>query len=238
MIKYNDYIKENQLKLDGRHGFFMFLKLIDDLKFNFIKSNHYLNVGKYLYFFTTEHIKNKDKFYDYFRDCLSIKTTVNTAINLKDKRISFYFGIKDNKLEYGFQDDTTREIYKTGSFEVDDRYVKSLKSYKCLVLIVNIFKDVNLKNLKLLHEIKSSMKNWYEDKGKILILNENILKKTINKDDLKEELKDINDLLRKYENWCEKFKWVNKVFYYIDNDDDDSVTFYIKIKPKNSEKEF
>ena len=238
MIKYYEYIKENQLKLDGRHGFFMFLKLIDDLKFNFIKTNHYLNVGKYLYFFTTEHIKNKDKFYDHFRDCLSIKTTCDTAINLKDKRISFYFGIKDNKLEYGFQDDMNRDIYKTGSFEVDDRYVKALKSYKCLVLIVNILKNVNLKNLMLLHEIKSHMKGWYEDKGKVIILNENILKKTISKENLKEELKDVNALLRKYENWCEKFKWVNKVFYYIDNDDEDNVTFYIKIKPKVEDVEY
>jgi len=231
MIKYNDFINENIIKLDGRHGFFMFLKLIDDLKFNFIKTNHYFNVGKYLIFFTTENIKNKDKFYDFFRDCLSIKITCDTAINLKDKRISFYFGVKDNKLEYGFQDDSNRDIYKTGEFEVDYKYVRSLRSYKCLVLIENLLKNFNMKNLTLLHEIKLNLKNWYEGDGKIIIISDDVLKKTISKDILKEELKDVNGLLRKYENWCEKFKWVNKVFYYIDNDED-NVTFYIKIKPK------
>lgn len=232
MIKYNDFINENIIKLDGRHGFFMFLKLIDDLKFNFIKTNHHFNVGKYLIFFTTENIKNKDKFYDFFRDCLSIKITCDTAINLKDKRISFYFGVKDNKLEYGFQDDSNRDIYKTGEFEVDYKYVRSLRSYKCLVLIENLLKNFNMKNLTLLHEIKLNLKNWYEGDGKIIIISDDVLKKTISKDILKEELKDVNGLLRKYENWCEKFKWVNKVFYYIDNDDEDNVTFYIKIKPK------
>lgn len=234
MIEYKDFIQQEKkpLKLDGRHGFFMFLRLIDDLKFNFLKTNHYLNVGKYLYFFTTEHIKNKDKFYDLFRDCLSIKKTCDTAQKLKDKRISFYFGIRDNKLEYGFQDDMTREIYKTGVFDVVDRYVRSLKSYKCLVLIEGILKNANIVNLDLLHEIKSHLKGWYKDKGKIIILNENIIKKTIDKSYLKEELKDVNGLLRKYEQWCEKFKWVNKVFYYIDSDDEQNVTFYIKIKSK------
>lgn len=239
MIEYKDFVKKKTiLKLDGRHGFFMFLKLIDDLKFNFIKTNHYLNVGKYLYFFTTEHIKNKDKFYDYFRDCLSIKTTVNTAQKLKDKRISFYFGIKDGKLEYGFQDDMNRDIYKTGVFDVDNRYIRSLKSYKSLVLIENILKNVNLSNLILLHEIKAHLKGWYENEGKVIILNENIVKKTINKEELKDDIKDVNNLLRKYEKWCEKFKWVNKVFYYIDSEDDDNVTFYIKIKPKEKDVEY
>lgn len=232
MIEYKDFVKEKSIKLDGRHGFFMFLKLIDDLKFNFIKTNHYLNVGKYLYFFTTEHIKNKDKFYDLFRDCLSIKTTCDTAQKLKDKRLSFYFGIKDNKLEYGFQDDMTREIYKTGIFEIEDRYLRSLKSYKCLSLIEGILKNSNIKNLNLLHEIRSHLKGWYENKGKVIILDENIIKKSIDREELKDELKDVNNLLRKYERWCEKFKWVNKVFYYIDSEDEQYVTFYIKIKPK------
>jgi len=238
MIKYYDYITENEgLKLDGKNGFFMFLKLLDDLKFNFIKTNHFLNVGKFLYFFTTEHVRNKDKFYDYFRDCQSIKTTCDTALQLKDQRISCYFAVRDGKMEYGFQDDMKRDIYKTGQFDVDDRYIKSLKSFKCLALIEGVLKTANIKNLVLLHEIKSHLKFWYEDKGKVIILNENMLSKSVKKEDIKEDIKDPIAMLKKYEKWCEKFKWVDKVHYYLDTEDDDNVTFYIKIKPKEVNEE-
>jgi hypothetical protein len=90
----------------------------------------------------------------------------------------------------------------------------------------------------LLHEIKTHFKHWYEDMGKTIILNEHILKKSIAKEDLKEDMRFQNALLKKYEKWCEKFKWVNKVYYYIDEDDNDFVTFYIKVKPKKSEQEY
>lgn len=236
MISFYEYINENsQIKLDGKNGFFMFLKLIDDLKMTFIKTSHYLNTGKYQYFFTTEHIRNKDDFYGFFRESLSLKTTCDTANDLKNNRISFYIGIKENKLEYGFQNDMNNEIYKTGLFDVDTKYVRSLKSYKCLSLIENILKNASLENLNLLQEIKTHLKYWYEGKGNILILKENIIRKSIDKEDIKDELSDVNRLLYKYEKWCERFPWFKKVFFYIDSDDDDKITFYIKIKSKKSE---
>jgi len=237
MIKYYEYIKENQMKLDGKHGFFMFLKLLDDMKMNFLKTGHYLNTGKYQYFFTTDHIRNKDHFAGYFRDSLSLKITCVAAKQLKDKRVSFYFGVKDNMLEYGFQDDMTREIYKTGLFQINTRYLRSLKSYKCLSLIENILKNSNIGNLNLLQKVKINLKNWYEGKGSTIILNENIVKKTIEKASIKEDVKDSNALLRKYEVWCEKFKWFDKVYYYVDNEEENEVTFYVKIKPKQNDQE-
>jgi hypothetical protein len=240
MISYTDFYTQGKektdLKLDGKHGFFMFLKLLDDLKMNFIKSGHYLNVGKYQYFFTTEHIKDKESFAGYFRESLSLRTTCETAQELKDKRLSFYIGIKQNNLEYGFQDDKTRDIYKTGIFKVNTKYVRSLRSYKCLTLIENVLKTSNLISLNILQAVKQSFKELYKGKGDILILNENIIKKSIDKEDFKkEELEDPNELLRKYERWCEKFKWVNKVYYYIDSEDEEKVTFYVKVKPKSIE---
>jgi hypothetical protein len=234
MKYYIEYIKENlgQSKLDGKHGFFMFLKFIDDMQMTFIKTSNYHNIGKYQYFFTTEHIRKKDHFLGYFRDSLSLQKTCQAAKQLKDERISFYFGIKNNILEYGFQDDMKRDIYKTGSFQVNTRYVRSLKSYKCLSLIENILKNSNLGNLNLLQQIKIHLKGWYEGKGNVVILSENIVKKTIDKNTIKEDAKDSNALLRKYDNWCEKFKWYEKVYHYIDNEEENEVTFYIKIKPK------
>lgn len=240
MISYKEFVgdeKTPNIKLDGKHGFFMFLKLIDDMKIHFIKSSHFLNTGKYQYFFTTEAIRDKESFVGYFRESLSLKTTCDTAQNLKKERLSFYFGVKNNQLEYGFQDDMKSSIYKTGVFAVDTKYVRSLKSYKCISLIEGILKNSNLSSLNLLQEIKSNLKFWHEGKGSVLILNEWIIKKSIDKDDIKDELDDVNKLLYKYEKWCEKFKWINKVFYYIDSEDNDKVTFYIKIKPRKSAEE-
>lgn len=213
----------------------MFLNLLDQMKFNFIKTNHYLNVGKYLYFFTTENIKDKEKLYDYFRDCLSIPVTCYTATKLKDNRISFYFGIKGKELEYGFHDDMKREVYKTGLFEINDRYLRSLKSYKCLTLISGALKNSNIKNLNFLHEVKLHLKKWYDGKGSVVILNEYMVRKSVDKEFLKEEIKDPVVMLRKYEIWCERFRWIDKVYYYIDTEDDDYVNFYIKIKTKKEE---
>jgi hypothetical protein len=201
---------------------------------NFLKTSHYLNTGKYQYFFTTEHVRKNEDFIGFFRDSMSIRTTCETAHDLKDKRISFYIGIKHNNLEYGFQDDMTREIYTTGKFKVNTKYIRSLKSYKCLTLIEGILKNSNLYSLNILQEVKQSFKELFKGKGDILILNENIIRKSIDKEDLKKELEDVNGLLRSYERWCEKFKWFNKVYYYIDGDDGDKVSFYVKVKPKQT----
>jgi len=230
--KYDEYLTENvEIKLDKKYGFYMFLKLLDDLKLNFIKTNHYLNTGRYLYFFTTEAIKNKNTI-DLFENVISLEIIYKTLKENEDKRLSFYFGIKGYNLEYGICDDISHEVYKTGSFQVDNRYLKNLRSYKCLIMINGILQKSNIKNLILLQEIRSHFKGWFPEKGKTIILSENILKKSIPKSELKDEK--YENILFKYEKWCEKFKWINKVYYYLD-DDNDEITFYIKIKPIEKE---
>lgn len=232
MIKYIEYIKENNsIKLDAKNGFFMFLNLVDVLKMNFIKTSNYLNVGEYQYFFTTEHIKNESKFLEVFNKLLSLKTTCETAIQNKGNRLSFYFGIKNNKLEYGFQNDTNSSLLKTGEFDVDYRFIRGLKSFKCLSLIQGVLEKSRLFNLNMLQIIKNDLQYWYEDEGETLIINEEIVTKTINKEDIKQDLLD-DKLLYKYEKWCEGFRWFNKVYFYIDAEDDIKITFYIKIKDK------
>jgi len=237
ITKYNEYIKENsEYKLDGRNGFFMFLKTLDELKMTFIKTNHYLSIGKYLYFFTTENLKNKDSAIDILDDVISLKVLSKTLEENKDKRLSFYFGVKGYSFEYGLCDDMTSEVYMTGEFVIDNNFLKSLKSYKCLVMIEDILKKSNVRNLILLHEIKNHLKSWYPDKGKPVILSEEVLKKTISRSDIGDEAYD--KVLFRYEQWCEKYKWIDKVFYYLDDDEEKKeITFYIKIKPKIKDKE-
>lgn len=232
--KYNEYIKENvEFKLDNKNGFFMFLKLLDELKMTFIKTNHYLLIGKYQYFFTTENIKNKDKTIDMFEDVISLRVLYKTFVENKEKRLSFYFGVKNYSFEYGLCDDMTNEVYMTGEFLIDNRFLRTIKSYKCIVLIEDILKRSNVKNLILLHEIRNHVsKYWYPEKGgKTIIMNDNILKKTVPKSEIGELTHD--KILFKYEQWCEKYKWINKVFYYLDEEDNGDISFYIKIKEKN-----
>lgn len=233
MIKYIDYIKENFLdKVDGKNGFFMYLNLIDELKMTFIKTSNYLNVKDYQYFFTTEHIRNKEKFTELFDKMLSLQTTCDVVQGNYDKRLSFYFGVRNNKLQYGFQDDSDRDIMKTGEFEVDYRFLRGLKSFNCLSLIQGILEKSRLFNLNLLQDIKNDLQYWLEGNGEILIFNEEIVTKTIDKEDIKDEISDVTQLLYKYEKWCEGFKWFKKVYFYIDAEDEKVVTFYIKIKNK------
>lgn len=238
VIKYIDYIKENSLeKLDRKNGFFMYLNLIDEMKMTFIKTSHYLNNKDYQYFFTTEHIKNKEKFTELFDKMLSLQTTCGVAQGNTDKRLSFYFGVRNNKLEYGFQDDSDRDIMKTGEFDVDYRVLRGLRSFKCLSLIQGILAKSRLFNLNLLQDIKNDLEYWLEGNGEILIFNEEIVTKTIDKEDIKEVFEDVTKLLYKYEKWCEGFKWFNKIHFYIDAEDEKVVTFYIKIKNKKSNSE-
>jgi hypothetical protein len=216
----------------------MYLNLIDELKMHFIKTSNYLNYKDYQYFFTTEHIRNKESFIELFDKMLSLQTTCGVAQGNVDKRLSFYFGVRNNKLEYGFQDDSDRDIMKTGEFDVDYKFLRGLKSFKCLSLIQGILEKSRLFNLNLLQEVKNDLVYWLEDKGEILIFNEEIVTKTIDKEEIKEEIKDTTKLLYQYEKWCEGYKWFNKAHFYIDAEDEKEVTFYIKIKNKKDREKF
>jgi len=226
------YIKENQnTPVDGRYGFYMFLYSLDELKFTFIKTGDYLNTGNFLYFFRTEIIRTSIDVLDNFEFKDSNKYTFRTYNKLKDERLSFYFGVRNGILEYGFYNDMKDVIYKTGQFEIKDQELRSIKSYKCLVLINGVLQLTNTRTLKILHEVKNDLKNLFPEvnsKG-VTILTTQRLRKTFQKDQIKEEKLD-----KYFSDWCNKFPWGKKVESYID-DSEDIVSFYIKIKPKNNE---
>lgn len=234
MKDFSTYIKENQnsYPVDGRYGFYMFLHTLDELKFSFIKTNNYLNTGNFLYFFRTQLIKNPDSIEDAFEFKDSIQNTFETFEKLSSERLSFYFGIRNGILEYGFFNDMKDVIYKTGQFEIKDNELRNIKSYKCLILISGILLNANTRTLKILQEVKKDLKNLLSDKTSkgITILTIQRLRKMISKD----QLKDINDLDKYFTDWCSKFPWGNKVECYTD-DSEDIVSFYVKIKPKNNE---
>ena len=234
MMKYSTYIKENNQNhpIDGRFGFYMFLHTLDELNFSFVKTSNYLNTGNFLYFFRTEIIKKPIDISDAFEFKDSNINTFNIYEKINTERLSFYFGIRNNMIEYGFYNDMTDIIYKTGQFEVKDKEVRSIKSYKCLILINGVLSETNTRTLKILQEIKKDLKNLFQDKKSktITIITTQRLRKIISKDQLKEE----KDLDKYFTDWCNKFPWGKKVESYIDDSEDD-ISFYIKIKPKNNE---
>jgi len=228
------YIKENNQNhpIDGRFGFYMFLHTLDELNFSFVKTSNYLNTGNFLYFFRTEIIKKPIDISDAFEFKDSNINTFNIYEKINTERLSFYFGIRNNMIEYGFYNDMTDIIYKTGQFEVKDKEVRSIKSYKCLILINGVLSETNTRTLKILQEVKKDLKNLFQDKKSktITIITTQRLRKIISKDQLKEE----KDLDKYFTDWCNKFPWGKKVESYIDDSEDD-ISFYIKIKPKNNE---
>lgn len=238
MIKsFLTYIRENQEKnvIDGRNGFFIILQILDTLKFSFIKSGNYLNVGNFLYFFRTEWIKNPVNVLNSIQSKDLIKNTFKIYSKIKDEKLSFYFGVRNGNLEFGFYNDLKDVIYKTGEFKIRDSELRKMTSFKCVTMISGILRLASTKTLTILHQIKKDMKYLFEDKTSkgISILTTMRLRKVIEKKEL--DQKNYDDLIKYFVDWCNKYPWGKKVEAYIDDTEDD-VSFYIKIKPKESEK--
>jgi hypothetical protein len=237
MIKnFLTYINETKQEPtnDNRYGFYMYLQTLDELKFSFIKSGNYLNTGNFLYFFRTEWIKNPTKILNEFESKNSIRNVFRIYNKINQEKLSFYFGIRNGILEYGFYNDLKDVIYKAGEFKIKDSELRKMTSYKCLTMISGILKIASTKTLKLLHEIKKDMKYLFEDKTNkgTTILTTMRLRKPINKNLLKNE----KDLDVYFTNWCNDHPWGEKVESYIDDSENDYVSFYVKIKNQISEK--
>lgn len=235
MIKdFLTYIKENQEIIDGRSGFYLLLQTLDTLKFSFIKSGNFLNVGNFLYFFRTEWIKNPVNVLNNFESKDLVKNTFRTYSKLKNEKLAFYIGVRNGNLEFGFYSDLKDVIYKTGEFKIRDSELRKMTSFKCVTMINGILRLASIKTLTILHQIKKDMKYLFEDKTskEISILTTMRLKKVIDKKELDQNY---DDLIKYFVDWCNKYPWGKKVEAYIDDTEDD-VSFYVKIKPKESEK--
>lgn len=227
--KNNDFLLES--KLNGKYGFFIFLDIIDQLKNSFIKED-YLNTKDFNLFFTTDKIEDKMKLSDILEFKKSLNIAYETLIHIRNLRLSFYFGVKDFKLQYGFHDDLKRMIYKVGEFKITSTFLRNLRSYKCITLISNILENVILKDLNILQKTKKDLVYFIDDKFKdIKFIDEKRLFKCISNKELDNYVK--GDKLTEYfDSWCFKHKWYYSVYNYVDRDDNNTY-FYIKIKDKD-----
>jgi len=214
--------------LSGKESFRIFLYLINKFELRFLKKN-YLNTGNYYYFFYTESIPDNEMLKDELELKESLKAGYLTFKKMKkDRKISFYFGIYNHILEYGFYDLSRKVVYKIGKFEIEDNYFKNLPRHKCFKGIRDRLEEANLKNMELLHKIKEDFKNFME-KGNIKILNEYKIKFFINKnnvDNLNEK-----KLTQKINKFKEDYEWGNLVtsFTIIG---EKMIHFYLRLKSK------
>jgi len=222
----SDFLSES--KLNGKYGFFMFLDIIDELKNSFIKED-YLNVRDFNLFFTTDKINDKNKLSDIIEYKKSLDVAFETLNHIKNLRLSFYFGIRDYNIEYGFHDDLKRMVYKIGEFKITSSYLKSLKSYKCITLISKVLKESNLKDLELLQKIKMDLKYLFDQKfNDIEIKHGDKIIKKINNTELKNYYNKEN-ITEYFDSWSLKHKWYYKTYNYTDVEGDETY-FYVKVK--------
>jgi hypothetical protein len=230
MIKdYNKYVNDN--KLSGKYGFYSFLEIVDDMNLPFIKGD-YLNVKNFNIFFKTKKIKNNIKLLNILKNKISLSYAHFMLNKLKDKNLSFYFGVRNFKLEYGFYDNFKNKIYKVGIFKVNSSYLKLLpNSHKSLVLISYTLKKTKLKILVLLQQIKNDLVNFVDDNNNNITIYENGVIKHIKKDN---ETDIINTMFLR---WCEKHKWYKHVNCDI-TDDENNTNLTISLKDNiNEEKD-
>jgi len=227
-----DHIMES--KLNGKYGFFMFLDIIDVVKNSFINED-YLNTSNYNIFFTTDNIKNKELLLDELEYKKSLDIAHITLKNIKNSRLSFYFGVKDFIFEYGYHDDIKRLVYKIGEFKITSSFLNNLKSYKSIILINNILKDVKLNNLKTLQTVKNDIIYLFDKKFKdINIESDNLLVKKISNDQLTDYYNG-EQLTEYFDSWCFKHKWYYSIQNYTDVDE---FYTYFYIKTSNTDMGF
>jgi len=219
--------KDNNIKLSGKSGFDILLNVIADFDLLFIKQD-YLNTGEFLYFFTTEKITKIQELENVLENKKSLNIAYLTLRQIKNMRLSFFFGIRDNILTYGFYNETNRYIYKVGTFTVTTKDIKKLSYKKSLKTIRNILLNNNLKNLKELHKIKVDFHTIFNNvENDVEIIDEYIIKNTILEKSL--TVNDENQLTLYLTQWSRNFNWHDKCYYYV-RTTPKYLHFYIKLK--------
>ena len=228
MYSFNDFIVENN-NYPGKQSFNIFLEIVDEFDKIFI-ANNYLSNNDYSLFFKTDKINRVEKLLLRLKKFNSLIGLHNILLDIKEKRLSFYFGIKGYELEYGFYDLDSNNIHKVGLFKITSSYIKNLNS-KSTKPIRNILKNTNLQQTKILHTAAKDFKKFLKGMGSIDIVEYNRVVNIFKKDIFKESDIIENTLYNTLNNWAMTFSWYKHFYYYVTIDGD--ISFYIKIKDVN-----
>ncbi len=217
------------VELSGKHAFDIFLDIINDFGLMFVKQNVY-NTADYSYFFTTEKINSTQEIIDSLRRKTSLETAYKTLGQIRDMRLSFFFGVNGDKLFYGYYNEDNRYVYKVGMFKVKSKDLILISKKNCLKTIRKILQNTNLKNMNLLQIIKVDFHTLFDGiEQDVEILDEFRIKNTFPIDILKQEDRNETKLRYYLTQWSRNFKWSDKCYYFI-HLTEKYVHFYIKIK--------
>jgi len=223
-----DKFSNIQVNYAGSGGFNIFLDTVSSFGQLFNKIN-YLNTGQFHYFFYTDKIEKKQELLHSLEHKTSIELAYGTLKNIIKDRISFYFGIIDTMLEYGFYDLDKDLIYKIGEFSIRNSQIKKLE-HSCLKIIKFQLSRINIRNIKFLHSLKIEFREFLKEyDGKIEILDDLRIKKTFSSDIFSEEDLNDNDLTIFINKWAMKKEWYTKVVCYATVVEKE-IKFFIRIK--------
>jgi len=221
-------INEN-IELSGKFAFDIFLDIISEFDLMFIKQD-YLNTSDYSYFFTTEKINSVQEILDVMRRKKSLKTAYLTLGKIKDMRLSFFFGVKDYTLFYGYYNEDSRYVYKVGKFRVTPKDLRNYSKKRSFKSIRSTLLDNNLKNLKYFQVIKVDFHTLFDGvEADVEVIDEYRIKNTYPIEIFQEEDRDENKLSLYLQQWSRNFAWSDKNWYYV-RLTEKYAHFYIKIK--------
>lgn len=208
-------------------AFDIFLEVIDELNYKF-HNQEYMNTGIYSYFFQTDLINIDMKILDLFEFKKSLPLAYPTLKSIKDKRITFYFAVKEMILEYGFFDPDKELVYKIGEFDINVNYLKSLKN-RCIISIKSSLNKSNIRYVFLLNKIKKELLKIFNVEGKIKVLDEFRIKISYDKKLFKDEDLTEDNMNNYINNWLIDNKlYKNYIGHAVITDD--NVNIYINTK--------
>ena len=218
-------------ELSGKHSFFTFLQIISNHDYHFILNEHYTKLYKYHFFFSTETISKVDEFVEIFKYKHSLASTYKILLKIKDNKLAFFFGVKENNLlRYGFVDLETQRSYVVGEFNVSGEYFRSIAKYKALQTINKVLQNVDIKHLSTISKIKQDFEKFLKDKKSLKIrVEDNKVINYYSKNEFTESELSMNRLYRTLDKWISKRSWRNSVEYSVD-DDEDPIKFIIIVK--------
>lgn len=217
--------------LSGKEGFKIFLDLVNKYGNDFTFQN-YLNTGNFYYFFSTDNITNVNELLEELEMKKSLETAFLTLRSIKSDKLSFFIGIKDKILEYGFYDNIKHLVYKIGKFKISNRFLKyDFSKHQCVKSIRLRLKDSNIKNLSLLHKIKKDLISWWsESDSDVKILDELRISKTMSLDFFKKEHRDESILNQSLIHFATNKDWFGKITPYTSiYNEENEVKFFFRI---------
>jgi len=227
-----DFLNENT-ELSGKYSFFNYLDVVDSLELNFFKNNYHRKLYEdYIYFFSTEVIKNNIEVLNKLKFKRSLSKSHQIIKELGHNKISFFFGIKTNKiLRYGFIDNLSHKSYVTGQFSITTNYFKSLYKNKCVSLIISSLSTFSIDKYNKMEKIKEEFKSFYKNKesSKIDIDGDKVIN-YINKKLFKQEDFNKNMPMQVFDEWISRKKWKKNITsYFVDEEDEKFLKFIIVV---------